>query len=311
MNLSLRSRLGLALAAVVLLSVVAQAAMMVVEENESTELIRGERYDLGSALHVAESEVDVVASDEDARGTASDPVELSADEPPANTVMEQDHWQYTVLLEEQTASSLASGEFRVDLYVSGEGMDNEHAGSVYVGQASSSSSQVEGAWISWDLGSQLPDNPLFVVKAHPHTDAGETVEVTLESDYDAVEGYVWKGVGGDIDGQTNPEITVEPGATVTFTIRHGCGEGDTAPHNFALRDDSGSKVAASDDVTDCGEEDQVTWTAPSSEAQFGYRCDYHPDSMNGNLQVSSSGEASGSILPDGPASRPAGTGPGS
>lgn len=285
MTLSIQGRLALVLGTLVVVSVVAQAAMMVVEENESTDLIRGERYRVSSDLHVTSSQIDVVPESDEARGTPTDPVELSPKRPAATTELKQDHWMYTVVLEEDLADSAVSGELEVELLLSGGGMENEPMGSVYVSQHDPSPDLVEGATITWDLGTELPENPLFVVKTHPHTSPDDGVEFTLESAWDPVDGYVWEGVGGDIDGETNPDLEVEPGTSVTFTIRHGCGDQDTAPHNFRLENSAGEVVAESDDVDECGDEDTVTWTAPESEATFDYYCQYHPDSMEAILEV--------------------------
>ncbi len=98
------------------------------------------------------------------------------------------------------------------------------------------------------------------------------VAFTLESGFDD-EGFHWKAVGGDLDGQINPVLRIPSGHGVEIRVVHGSNPADTAPHNIRLALD-GTPVADSDDVKAPGDEAVLQW-APDSDGIFAYLCKYH------------------------------------
>lgn len=90
----------------------------------------------------------------------------------------------------------------------------------------------------------------------------------------------WVGVApSDIEGQTNPTLSFEPGEDVTVTWTNIDGMG----HNFAILNDNGEELVSSDIMTGEGETQTVEFTA--SEDMAEYLCQPHPDSMDGNIEI--------------------------
>lgn len=92
---------------------------------------------------------------------------------------------------------------------------------------------------------------------------GVTVEYTLESAL-ADGRMVFVGKGGEIDGETNPDLKANAGDTVKVTLISGEG----AAHNILFE---GSN-ALSDDVVGQGNSVELEFT-PSQEGTFAYYCD--------------------------------------
>lgn len=85
----------------------------------------------------------------------------------------------------------------------------------------------------------------------------------------------------------NPTITVQPGQEVTVTLRTVSG----AIHNFCT-DATGEKKCLP--LTGEGEENTLTFTAPSEPGSFQYWCDPHKSSgMKGTLKVGAAGGSDG------------------
>lgn len=91
---------------------------------------------------------------------------------------------------------------------------------------------------------------------------GVTVEYHLETGLDGGK-MIFKGVGGDIDGQDNPDLKANPGDIVKITLTSGEG----AQHNFYL-DEFNVK---SEDVTGVGVSTTVEFT-PTRDGTFSYYC---------------------------------------
>ncbi len=92
----------------------------------------------------------------------------------------------------------------------------------------------------------------------------------------------FRGVGGNIDGQTNPILVAKLGDTVTITVT----DGEPVRHNFVV-DAFGVQSA---DVAAQGAKVVVTFTV-NKEGTFVYYCVYHVGTMAGSLVVGS-GDAS-------------------
>ena len=85
----------------------------------------------------------------------------------------------------------------------------------------------------------------------------------------------------------NPRITVAPGAEVTITLKTVTG----GVHNFCT-DATGTKTCTK--IVSEGDEDTITFTAPTTPGTFEYWCDPHRGSgMKGTLVVAEGGASDG------------------
>jgi nitrite reductase (NO-forming) len=118
--------------------------------------------------------------------------------------------------------------------------------------------------------------------------AGETVEYTLESAL-ADGKMIFVGKGGDIDGQTNPDLTANAGDTVKVTLISGEG----AAHNVVFDVFN----ARSEDVVGKGNS-VVMEFSPDQEGTFAYFCDipgHRQAGMEGKFIVGSGVAAASAV----------------
>lgn len=101
-----------------------------------------------------------------------------------------------------------------------------------------------------------------------------------------VEGkMVFTGVGGSLEGLTNPDLTVKPGETVKIVLVNG----DAVQHNLTIPDFN----ARTEDVTAINQETSLVFTA-DKEGEFAYFCDipgHRQAGMEGKLIVGKAVEA--------------------
>lgn len=83
----------------------------------------------------------------------------------------------------------------------------------------------------------------------------------------------------DIEGDTNPTLTLTPGETYEVVWENV----DGAPHNFAIEDADGDVVVESENVSEEGETQTVEFTA--SEEMNEYVCQVHPNTMRGDVSI--------------------------
>lgn len=84
----------------------------------------------------------------------------------------------------------------------------------------------------------------------------------------------------EIEGETNPTLTLEAGVDYTLTWTNT----DGAPHNFAIDDGEGNDlVGLTDTISEEGETQTVEFTA--SEEMSEYYCGIHPRSMRGTIEL--------------------------
>lgn len=120
----------------------------------------------------------------------------------------------------------------------------------------------------------------------PQTDETDTAEddgttdsadVRLDGDASA-----WRGrAPADIEGEENPTLTLEAGTDYTLVWENL----DGVQHNFAIEDENGEDVLASDLVGEKGATQTVEFTA--SEEMAEYYCQVHPTTMRGSIEVQS------------------------
>lgn len=105
-------------------------------------------------------------------------------------------------------------------------------------------------------------------------DANSDVEYTLTTAMDAGR-MVFKGVGGEIDGVTNPDLTALQGETVRITLING----DDMPHDLAIPEVN----AATSVISAKGQSTEVTFGV-TSVGKFSYFC-----TVSGHRQVGMEG----------------------
>ena len=90
----------------------------------------------------------------------------------------------------------------------------------------------------------------------------------------------WQGVEpGEIADETNPPLTLQVGTTYELTWENG----DGAEHELIIEDGEGIELEASDSSEEEGE--MVTLTFETIEEMGAYYCEYHPESMRGEISV--------------------------
>lgn len=275
-------KIVVAIVAAALVSSLATVAMISLVSKNNPKFMHAEQFSLDSFVGDT-SDLSFVGQNATAKGTATSPVELTDPVAVANTALTKNDWTYTLTLKEKTPAGIAAGTFKAELFVSGETLNNQPAGAVYLTQADSNATAIEGAAVTWDIGSSMPDTPLFVVKVSTYTPTGNTITYTLES-ANVGGNYVWVGVGGTIDGKTNPTLNVTFGDTVHFVSRHGSGSADTAPHRLDVDDSSDTQVAGGSDVVKGGPDSVFDWT-PGAVGAYTYDCYYHSGTQHGNITV--------------------------
>lgn len=123
------------------------------------------------------------------------------------------------------------------------------------------------------------------------------VEFTLKTGGDG-HSLVFFGVGGEIDGVTNPTLVVEPGQTVQITLINGqAAEHDLRIDEFAV--ETGS-------VKNLNEEKTITFVAGEA-GTYAYYCSiigHRAAGMEGTLQVGAASETSGVSIIKNPADLP-------
>lgn len=82
-----------------------------------------------------------------------------------------------------------------------------------------------------------------------------------------------------IEGTTNPTLRLEADTEYTLVWENL----DGAEHELIIADDAGEDLVKSDEAEEEGQTVSTTFTATSEMAE--YFCEYHPESMRGELQV--------------------------
>lgn len=90
----------------------------------------------------------------------------------------------------------------------------------------------------------------------------------------------WEGLApSELEGATNPDINLEAGQEYTF----GWINGDGAPHNIAIRDETESALHSTENMSEENAVQTLTFEATTEAAQ--YICEVHPGTMVGDLTV--------------------------
>lgn len=252
-----------------LASVAVQAAWtMTVYTNTSVSGVYAEAYDVGDSLQVVSTDINVAASALTPVGTQSSPLEIVNTLPVGNTLVTRNHWTYTVVIQEKSIAAVTAGNFTVSLFVNGSLLDK-----IYIKQQTAQATSIEGATLSWDLGTSIPSDPLFVIKTIATVTATNYSNFTMNANFNA-----FKGNSTGILNVSNPALNITAGQTLSVTIRGD----DGMTHNIQFRS-GGTTLATSADV-DVGMTTTLSYTFTTA-GTYSYRCQYHTSTMVGTINV--------------------------
>lgn len=103
--------------------------------------------------------------------------------------------------------------------------------------------------------------------------SGNTIELGAET-----SGWVGQAPP-DIEGETNPSLSLETGTTYELTWENL----DGVEHELIIEDGDEEELEASDSAEEEGE--TVTLTFEATEEMAAYYCEYHPDAMRSEITV--------------------------
>ena len=113
--------------------------------------------------------------------------------------------------------------------------------------------------------------------APPAADVAYTVQSRSDT------GPMWVGVGGPIDGESNPTLTLKIGDTLRLTAKNS----DGVLHDIGIRG-ADNKVLTppgwSADIENQGDSVLVSWT-PTDAGTYTYACRYHSGTQHGTIEV--------------------------
>lgn len=104
-------------------------------------------------------------------------------------------------------------------------------------------------------------------------EGGNTIELGAET-----SGWVGQAPP-DIEGETNPSLSLETGTTYELTWENL----DGVEHELIIEDGDEEELEASDSAEEEGE--TVTLTFEATEEMAAYYCEYHPDAMRSEITV--------------------------
>jgi hypothetical protein len=256
------------------LTVLAAGRGIPVERNDSIDAVHAEHIAFGLRLQVSATALEQSLLDLPALGTEGSPSEMTELMTPAHTALGRLNWTWTATVRERQPESVTSGTFAVSAT-----MDGRALGKVTLIQNVSDSAVREGARVTFDLGNGSPADPLFALEITPLV-SGYYLQSHLDTDLN----YRWQGVGGDVDGQTNPDLSARVGEPLAVRIENGDG---TATHNLRVKDGEGHVVAGpTENVEQRGDEADLLWT-PAAQGDYRYECAYHANTQHGTIHVAS------------------------
>lgn len=263
------------LVAVVAVAGFAAAAALTVKQRADTSAVAAERLTIGEDFLLEASTLWPAMESRGALGVLGAAVELTPDLTRARTALQRDHWVYEVVVKEMKPDSITSGIYAITLH-----LDEQAVGTIHVKQEFPLNTTIEGVRAQFSVGQAVAPSSLYYVVVRPVVETGPLVDYTVKSKEDG--SLVWVGVGGAIDGQDNPTLTMAKGATLRLNGRNG----DGVPHNLAIKNTAGAIVAGpTPQFSQIGSGELLTF-APSAAGSFTYYCQLHPTTMKGTLTVS-------------------------
>ncbi|WP_245977780.1 cupredoxin domain-containing protein [Halopiger aswanensis] len=133
---------------------------------------------------------------------------------------------------------------------------------------------VEGPFAEWEFPGQGADG-------ESSDGESDSADGTADADVRLIgEASAWQGAAPDaIADAENPTLQLEAGTEYALVWENG----DGLQHNFAIADESGADLLATDLVGEEGATQTVTFTA--SEAMSEYYCQVHPQNMRGTIEI--------------------------
>jgi plastocyanin len=89
--------------------------------------------------------------------------------------------------------------------------------------------------------------------------------------------FVWTSV----NGQVNPELDLKSGTDYTIQVES---MDNNISHQLIIQTESGKQLTKSDEISN-GKTDDFRFTF-SEKGKYQYHCQYHPETMHGNIVVS-------------------------
>lgn len=137
---------------------------------------------------------------------------------------------------------------------------------------------VEASFEDWELPMEETPPANETTSTESPTPTEEPTEVSTDEFRLVGETGGWVGQSpAEIEGETNPTLTLQVGTDYTLVWENG----DGVRHNFAIENEDGEDVLATDFVEEEGATQTVEFTA--SEEMAEYYCQVHPNSMRGQL----------------------------
>jgi len=90
--------------------------------------------------------------------------------------------------------------------------------------------------------------------------------------------FVWTS----INGQANPDLDLKSGTRYTFQVESM--ENNKVAHQLIIQTESGKQLTKSDVISN-DKTDDFSFTF-SEKGKYQYHCQYHPNTMHGNIIVS-------------------------
>jgi len=90
--------------------------------------------------------------------------------------------------------------------------------------------------------------------------------------------FVWTS----INGQANPDLDLKSGTRYTFQVESM--ENNNVAHQLIIQTESGKQLTKSDVISN-DKTDDFSFTF-SEKGKYQYHCQYHPNTMHGNIIVS-------------------------
>ena len=89
--------------------------------------------------------------------------------------------------------------------------------------------------------------------------------------------FVWTSV----NGQVNPTLNLKSGTDYTIQVES---MDNNITHQLIIQNESGKQLTKSDEISN-GQTDDFTFTFKDI-GKYQYHCEYHPETMHGNIVVS-------------------------
>jgi hypothetical protein len=251
------------------LSAVGSAAYIATLPNVTIPFLHAESFDFRTApFSMVRSTFGMAGANTSALGTPTQPVLMASTNPPGNTLLVANDWIYTAVVGERALDSVPPGIYRMDLLVNGA-----QQGSVFIQKTGHDTNATSGATLSWDLGSQLPQSAVYLVRGTAST--GQIVYYDLTLHAGSAGGSVFWFYRDANTTAHDPTIVIPRG----YSIQVHFVNNDQATHSFVVSAISQSDSQAGTPVSPNA--DAFFTYTPAGPGSFVYRCPYHSEFVSG------------------------------